>query len=163
MEHSEGLCLYEFLLSCSLVSLCILSSPSPLCALTVFLLVSMSSAVAPVPRPPNLLPLQPSPLLPFWLFMPPRAQFAPLPLSPSLQSLPSLYHFVCISIFPLSSCPSLLILFLFCFTASASSLLHYVFFSLFFSPLFSAALLSLHIWQHIQTTVLAAQSISQRV
>lgn len=39
--------------------------PTPPCsdALTIFLLVSVSSAVAPVPRPPNLLPPQPSQLL----------------------------------------------------------------------------------------------------
>lgn len=49
-------------------------------------LVSMSSAVAPAPRPPNLLPLQPSPLFCFSLFTPPGAQCAlQLLLSRSLQ------------------------------------------------------------------------------
>lgn len=53
----------------------------------------------------------------------------------------------------------------FCFflTAAASCLLQHVFLSLCSTPLPLAALLSLHIWQHIQTTVLAPRSISQRV
>lgn len=64
------------------------TSLHPLCAPMhrLSFLVSMSSAVAPAPRPPNLLPLQPSPLFCFSLFTPPGAQCAlQLLLSRSLQ------------------------------------------------------------------------------
>lgn len=64
------------------------SPPPPPCAPMhrLSFLVSMSSAVAPAPRPPNLLPLQPSPLFCFSLFTPPGAQCAlQLLLSCSLQ------------------------------------------------------------------------------
>lgn len=102
--------------------------------------------MAPIPRPPNLLPPQPSPLLPFELFMPPRAQAA---LSPSL-SLPSLYRFVCISKFPLSSCLSSLFLF---YTATASCLLQYAFFLPALPPSFLTTPCAAHMATHTDHSI----------
>ncbi len=66
----------------------VISPPPCSDALTVFLLVSVSSAVASVPRPPNLLPLQPS--IPTSLFLAVHASQSTLSRSPTpTSSLPA--------------------------------------------------------------------------
>jgi len=119
-------------------------------ALTIFLLVSMSSTVAPVPHPPNLLPLQPLPTsFSFWLFMHPGAQSAlSHSLSHSLQvSLIFLWSHPYFCIPPWA--PALPYSFILCVTATACCLLHCGFFSLLYQPpLPFKPLLLLHIWKH---------------
>lgn len=119
--------------------------PSPLCfgALTVFLWVSVSSAVAPVPCLPNLLPLQPSPLL---------------SLSPSLV-LHASQSTVCY-LPPCSLSVLCIVLSAFLHSHRASLRLHISFssyclllsalwlFFFLFNPPPSRPLLFLHIWKH---------------